>query len=84
MVILEGADARDRTQMRLAQAMTWATAQLVMVGFHTPKKFPKFDKAFPDPAARRVVQSPDDIFAAMSTWAEVARITEENLEKGQG
>ena len=81
MVILEGADARDRTQMRMNQAMAWATAQLVMIGFHDPKKFPKFDKAFPDPAARRVTQAPDDIWAAMERWAEVARLIEDQQSK---
>ena len=80
-VILDGADARDRAMMRMNQAMAWSTAQLVAVGFNNPKDFPKFEKYFPDPEARRNPQSPDEIWEAMSTWAEVARITHENAAK---
>jgi predicted oxidoreductase (fatty acid repression mutant protein) len=80
-VILEGADARDRTQMRISQAMAWATADLVRVAFHLPAKFPKFDKAFPDPTASREAQSPEDIWAAMVVWAESARLAEEAAGK---
>lgn len=80
-MILDGADARDRTQMRIGQAVAWATAQLVMVGFNNPKKFPKFDKAFPDPEARRVVQAPDDIWAAMDRWVAVSDLRDETQPK---
>lgn len=81
-MILEGADARDRTQMRMNQAMAWATAQLVMTGFHDPKKFPKFDKMFPDPEARRTVRDPDEIWVEMERWAAVAQMIEEQKMKG--
>lgn len=80
-MILDGADARDRTQMRIGQAVAWATAQLVMTGFHDPKKFPKFDKAFPDPEARRVVQAPDEIWAAMERWVAVSNLREKQQSK---
>lgn len=73
-MILDGADARDRTQMRISQAVAWATAQLVMIGFNSPKKFPKFDKAFPDPTARRKIQTPDEMWAAMQAWADASRL----------
>lgn len=82
MVILDGADARDRTQLRVMQAVAWATAQLVAVGFHRPKDFPKFDKAFPDRGAKRVAQNPDAIFATMASWAEATRITAQPQTKG--
>lgn len=80
-MILDGADARDRTQMRIGQAVAWATAQLVLIGYHNPKKFPKFDKAFPDPEARRVQQSPEEIWAAMERWVAVYDMIEEQQSK---
>ncbi len=82
MVILEGADARDMTQMRLSQAMVWATAQLVAVGFHNPKNFPKFDKAFPGAKADREPQSDDAIFAAMDRWVAKTELVEASAPKG--
>jgi hypothetical protein len=81
MVILDGADARDRTQMRMGQAIAWATAQLVMIGMNAPKKFPKFDKAFPDPEARRKIQSPDEMWAAMESWAQASKLAAETAMK---
>lgn len=80
-MILDGADARDRTRMRIGQAVAWATAQLVTKGFHEPGKFPKFDRAFPDPEARRVVQAPDEIWAAMERWVAVSDLREKQQTK---
>lgn len=69
LVILDGADARDKTDLRIKQAIAYATAQLVAVAVNNPKKLPSFDKMFPDKSARKKVQDPEDIWSAMSAWA---------------
>jgi hypothetical protein len=71
-VILEGADARARADLKMAQQIAYSTAVLMMIGAHNPKKFPAFEKAFPESAVRRL-QAPDEIYAAFAEWAEAAR-----------
>lgn len=81
-MILEGADTRDRTQLRISQAVAWATAQLVTIGFNKPDKFPRFEKAFPDPEAKRTPQSPDEIWQAMERWVAVSDLRDGQTQKG--
>ena len=82
LVILDGADARMRADLKAAQQLTYSGAVLMMIGAHNPKKFPKFDKAFPDAAAKPTAQSPDEIYAAMAGWADVvATITPLNTSE---
>ena len=80
MVILDGADARARTDLKSAQQMAYSTAVLIGMATNNPKKFPKFDKAFPDPEARRRVQGPNEIYAAMETWADFVTQGTPNME----
>ena len=80
MVILDGADARARADLKTAQQLAYSTAVLVGMASNSPKKFPKFDKAFPDPDARQRVQGPDQIYAAMETWADAAKQADPNME----
>lgn len=77
VVILDGADARAKADLRNAQQIAYSTAVLVGVAINNGKKFPKFDKAFPDPDARHKAQGPDDIAMAMFSWVEDAAIAEQ-------
>ena len=61
--------------------MAYTGAVLALIGAHNPKKFPTFEKAFPDAQAKRVAQTPDDIFAAMSGWVDVVQAIIPNKEE---
>ena len=65
-MILEGADARAHSEMRIGQAMAHATAQLVAIAVNNPKKFPKFDAAFPD--RNQKPQTQEQMLAATRSW----------------
>lgn len=80
MVILDGADARARADLKTAQQLAYSSAVLMLIGTHNPKKFPKFNKVFADLDAPHKAQSPDDIAAAMISWAEAAKDTDPNME----
>ena len=80
MVILDGADARARADLKSAQQLAYSTAVLMLIGTHSPKKFPKFASVFADLDAPQKAQSPDDIAAAMISWAEAAKDTDPNME----
>lgn len=80
-MILEGADARDKTDLRIQQALTYAGAQLIALAVNNPKKMPSFDKAFPDRSARKKAQDPDAIWAAMSAWAKSAELAKSVMQK---
>ena len=80
LVILDGADARARADLKTAQQLAYSTAVLISIASHNPKKFPKFDKVFPDLDARQKVQTPDAIYAAMIGWADFAETTNLNME----
>lgn len=73
VVILEGADARANYDLKTAQQMAYSCAVLIAIATHNPRKFPTFDKVFPDPLAKAVAQTPDEIFSAMSGWVEVVK-----------
>ena len=80
LVILDGADARARADLKAAQQLAYSTAVLVGMATHNPKKFPKFDKVFPDLDAARRAQGPDEIYAAMIGWADAAETATPNME----
>lgn len=80
MVILDGADARARADLKTAQQLAYSTAVLVGMASNSPKKFPKFDKVFPDPDAAKRAQGPDKIYAAMTDWADFMETTNLNME----
>ena len=80
MVILDGADARARADLKSAQQIAYSTAVLIGMATHSPKKFPKFDKVFLDPDAAKRAQGPDEIYAAMTGWADFMETTNLNME----
>lgn len=66
--VVAGAAERDRRALRLQQAVAYSLAGLVGHAFHQPKKMPKFDKVFPDPAARGRPQTAEESIAALRLW----------------
>lgn len=65
--IFEGVADRIWRDLRREQSFTYALAQLVGVAIGDPKKFPAFEKAFPDP--RRPEQTPEDHLAILGQIA---------------
>ena len=82
MVILDGADARALRDLRVQQQMAYSTAVLIGCAVNNPKRFPKFQKAFPDARAQRVRQDPDTIFALMECWARSAKVPKAEQDQG--
>lgn len=52
---------------RRAQGLVYSLGVLVRVAMHDPKKFPKFEKVFPD-GKRKPAQTTDQLMAAMRAW----------------
>lgn len=72
VVILRGAVERQRREVRLQEGLIYSLASLITTGHHAPKKFPKFDKAFPSGAAKKP-QTPEQMLAAMRLFAAPKR-----------
>jgi predicted small lipoprotein YifL len=69
---MTGATDRRWRDLRERQALTYSLAALITTGHKSPKKFPKFDKAFPDQRKRRA-QTPDEMLAAVRMFARPKR-----------
>lgn len=66
-LMIDGANRRDRAM----QGLAYSHAALVMRAFHDPKRFPDFDKVFPDPGkAKPSAQDPDAILSLMQAWSQ--------------
>jgi hypothetical protein len=72
---MRAAVERQYRQKRLDDGRFYTLAQLVTYAVNDPKKMPKFDKAFPD-GKPKPVQSADEIWAAMTAWADVMQAAE--------
>jgi hypothetical protein len=75
-VILKGIVDRERRQLRIQQGLVYSLAELMKFAVNDPNKMPKFDKVFPDPDRKQKAKSDDEIWAAMSAWADAMRLAE--------
>lgn len=56
--------------MRMQQAIAYSLAHLIAHAHHQPRKIPKFDKVFPDPARRsQAPQTADQMLSLMRVFA---------------
>lgn len=72
---MRAAVERQVRQKRLDDGRFYTLAQLISYSVNDPKKMPKFDKVFPD-GKPKPVQSADDIWAAMTVWADAMQAAE--------
>jgi hypothetical protein len=68
---LAGAADRDLQLARVAQGIAYSVAVLMGKAYHEPRRFPAFDKAFPDPRKARAgggEQTAQEALQNMQAW----------------
>jgi hypothetical protein len=82
---LAGAADRDMALMRVAQGIAYSVAALMGKVYHEPRRFPAFDKAFPDPRKARAAggaQSAGEAMQNMQAWtAAIAAHQNQNAKR---
>lgn len=64
---MQGAQDRDRDQLRMQQRLVYSQAILIGFAMGNPKKMPSFDAAFPDGRPKQPM-TPDQILVSMQQW----------------